>query len=594
MSKKAKYLVIMESPSKCRKVSEYLGDEYIVKASMGHITDLAKGGKFGIGVDVENDFKPRYVLNEDKYSLMEELMEDAKNVKKIYIFTDPDREGENIAWHLYERLVDVGKPIVRGRFNEIKKDKVLKAIEEAGELNMPLVRAAESRRILDRIVGFNSSPYLMNTVGKGLSAGRVQSVLVRLVIDKERSIEEFVPETFWTLQTSGKKDNINFPIKLPYSIKDEQEGKDLFKKLKETKQFEVVQVHADNEKKFPIPPLITSTLQRVMSSEFGMSAEDTMKAAQALYEQGNITYIRTDSVRASEEAIESVREYIKENKFELPQKAYAYKNKDNSQDAHECLRPSNLQLDPNENYDIINLNEKKVYKAIHNYFVASQMEPAIYSTLKITFRSKEHPDLEMKASGKALISLGFLEIFNKKVDEAMEIPSFKKGDILDLNINCAKLEKKATQPPARFSEAKLIKELEQRGIGRPATYAQLLSKITDRNYVEKNGVVYRATDLGKKITDLLSKNFSFMDYDYTKKMEEELDEIAKGKKTSLEMLQAFYPPFKEELNNAYKKAGSTFCEKCNSVMNKRKGKNGDFIACSNYPSCFNTKSLDSN
>jgi len=586
-----KYLVIVESPSKGRKIQTFLGDEYIVKASMGHITDLASGGKFGIGVDIENDFKPRYVLNSDKFALIDELMADAKVVEKIYIFSDNDREGENIAWHLYQRLVDVGTPIVRGTFNEIKKDKILKAIKDAGDINMPLAKAAEARRILDRIVGFNASPFLMNVVGKGNSSGRCQSVCVRLITDNQKSIEEFIPEDFWTLQTMVKKDNDIFQVKYGSSIKDEAFANATIDKLKNTKSFNVSSVSSAEEKRFPNPPLITSTLQRVMSKDFGISAEDTMKAAQALYEGGYITYIRTDSVRASDEAISEVREFIKDKTYDVPKKPHVYKNKDSSQDAHECLRPSDLSLDPDDNFAIIDANEKRAYKLIHNFFVASQMEPAVYATLKVSFSSKEFPELEMRASGKALIKQGYLEIFGKALDGAIEIPNLSKGDEVFNNQKTSRMEKKSTQPPARFSEDKLIKELDIRGIGRPATYAQLLSKITDRNYVEKKGSVYHATDLGKKVSKILTDNFSFMNYDYSRKMEEQLDDVANGKITSLQMLQDFYPSFKKELNNAYVQSGTTMCDKCGSAMIKRTTDGKEWLGCQNYPSCRHTKQI---
>lgn len=407
-----KTLVIVESPSKADKIQNYLGKDYIVMASKGHITDLAKGGKHGLGVDVDNNFRPHYVLMEDKYDTLDALLAAAKKVDQIFVASDPDREGEAIAWHLADRLDGVGKPIKRMVFNEIKKDKLLKAVKEVREIDMDLFHSQEARRILDRLVGFMASPFLMNFFGSKLSAGRVQSVVTRMVIDREREIESFVPEDYWTIQVNLSKDGKDsFVTKYSGRLTDQTTADDMKKRLS-VNDYVVSEVLAEEEKRYPQAPLVTSTLQRIMSKDYGFSADRTMKAAQSLYESGYCTYIRTDSVRVGDDALKDVRDWLKSNNHEVPKKAYAYKNKDAAQDAHECIRPSDLSLDPKDQMAIIDPDEKKVYETIWKYFVASQMMPAVYSTLKVTAHVKNDKGAEVKASGKALNSRGFLEILD--------------------------------------------------------------------------------------------------------------------------------------------------------------------------------------
>lgn len=588
-----KTLVIVESPAKGHHIQEYLGKDYIVMASKGHITELAKGGKHGLGVEIEKDFKPRYVLSDDKIDVLDSLMAAAKKVDQILVASDPDREGEAIAWHIADRLADVGKPIKRIVFNEIKKAKILKAVKEPRDIDMNLFHSQEARRILDRLVGFTASPFLMNFFGGNLSAGRVQSVVTRMVIDREREIEAFVPEEFWTIQVLLNKGKEEFLTKYSGQLRDLKSAEDAKQKLN-TPEYLVSEVLAEEEKKSPQAPLVTSTLQRLMSKTHGFSADRTMKAAQALYESGYCTYIRTDSVRVGDEALEELRKWLSDNKHEVPKKANVYKNKDAAQDAHECIRPSDLTLSPTENYAIIDPDEKIVYETIWRYFVASQMMPAVYNTLKVTAHSKLDKTAEVKASGKALKSKGFLEILGIEDDSKIEIPNLVKGDILTLGKTVpVRMEKKQTQPPPRYSEDKLIKELVNKNIGRPATYAELLSKITARNYVEKKGNVFHATDLGKKITDVLNKFFTFMDYNYTAKMESQLDEIENGKINHVDMLKKFYPSYKLELDKAYVNSGGALCDKCGSPMSTRtvKASGTKFLACSAYPKCKNTRNV---
>lgn len=590
-----KTLVIVESPAKAESIQKYLGKDYVVLASKGHITELAKGGHFGLGVDIDKDFKPHYVLSPDKIDVLTTLMAAAKKVDRILIASDPDREGEAIAWHLAKRLEDMGKPIKRVVFGEIKKAVVQKAVQNPRDVDMNLFHSQEARRILDRLVGFMASPFLMNFFGPKLSAGRVQSVVTRMVIDREREIEAFVPEEFWTIQVVLSKDGKSgFQTKYvgrPTDAKTAEAAR--LQLLAKGSPYVISEVNASPEARYPQAPLVTSTLQRIMSKEHGLSADRTMKAAQSLYEAGYCTYIRTDSVRVGDEAVEDVRKWLTDNKYELPKKPIIYKNKNSAQDAHECIRPSDLGLKPGDNFAIIDPDEKIVYEAIWKNFVASQMVPAIYDTLKITAHVQGDPKAEVKASGKALRSKGFLEVLGVTDDSKIEIPQVKLGDVLQqFGKIPVQMDKKSTQPPPRFSEDKLIKELDNRNIGRPATYAELLSKITARNYVEKKGSVFHATDLGKKITDELAQFFTFMDYDYTAKMEAQLDEVESGKVDHVDMLRKFYPGFKKELDKAYLGHGATMCSKCGSPMSVRTTKTGDkFLGCSGYPKCKHTINL---
>lgn len=588
-----KTLVIVESPAKGHKVQEYLGKDYIVMASIGHITDLGKGGAHGIGVDIDNNFRPHYVLSDDKIDVLNGLMAAAKKCDQIYIASDPDREGEAIAWHLQERLADMGKPIKRVTFNEIKKSVILKAIKEPRDVNMNLFHSQEARRILDRLVGFMASPFLMNCVAPKLSAGRVQSVVTRIIIDREREIEAFIPEEFWTIQVNLAKGKEDFVTKYSGQLKDAKAADAMKTKLNAPNvEYLVSNVTADEDKKAPSPPLVTSTLQRIMSKVHGFAADRTMKAAQTLYESGYCTYIRTDSTRVGDEALDEVRQWIKDNNYVLPKKANVYPNKEAAQDAHECIRPSDLNLAPG-NYEIVTPDEKLVYETIWKYFVASQMMPAVYNTLKVTAHVKGDKSAEVKASGKALKSKGYLEVLGIEDDSKIEIPNLIVGDVVTLSGKLpVRMEKKQTQPPPRYSEDKLIKELVAKSIGRPATYAELLNKLTARNYVEKKGSVFHATDLGKKITDILSQYFTFMDYNYTAKMEQQLDEIEGGKVNHIDMLKKFFPKFKVELDKAYLGHGGTLCKLCGSPMSTRTTKTGDkFLGCSSYPKCRGTVNI---
>lgn len=590
-----KTFIIVESPSKAVKIQEYLGDDYIVMASKGHIADLVKNGPYNLGIDLEK-FIPRYSLMPDKIDLLGEMMSVAKECKEIIIFADGDREGESISWHLRERLKDMEVPIKRGIFNEITKSAIKKAVASPIDIDMPMVRAQESRRMLDRIVGFMASPFLRNHFNTNLSAGRVQSVVTKMVIDREKEINSFIPEDFWNIHVSLSNGTDNFVAKYDTRITDQQTAdtvKSVFKGTGTPVVFEVSDVIAKDEKRSPYAPLITSKLQQVMSKAHGFSADRTMKAAQSLYENGYCTYIRTDSTRVSDEAMTMVRDWLSANNYDLPAAPNVYKNKDSSQDAHECIRPTEMDLDPNNNYEIIDPDQKKVYQTIWKFFVSSQMKPAIYNTLKVVLHPVGNPNYKVRASGKALKYKGFLEILGMNDDSKIDIPMLNVGDQLNLfGKTPVKVEKKQTQPPARFSEATLIDELDKKGIGRPATYAELLTKITNRNYVEKNGNTYYGTDLGKKICDILDSHFTFMNYNYTAEMEKKLDLIANQKMNHVDMLNDFYKSFKNELDKAYIADGIGLCPLCGASTVERTTKTGSkFVGCRLYPSCRWTKNI---
>lgn len=591
----SKVLVIVESPAKGRKIQDILGKDYIVMASVGHITELAKGGIHGIGVDVNNNFKPRYVLSSNKFEVMDELLAAAKKVDSIIMATDPDREGEAIAWHLADRLGDTGKPIKRMTFKKITKEVINKSVKDLRDIDMDLFHSQEARRILDRLVGFMASPFLMNFFGPKLSAGRVQSVVTRMVIDREREIEAFIPEDFWTIQTKlTTSNNESFIAKYINRITNVDDA-NTAKLALDVNNYVISDIIASEEKKNPQPPLVTSTLQRFMSKVHGFDAERTMKAAQTLYEGGYVSYIRTDSVRVGDDETKELRKWIQKSGFAIPTKPLSYKNKDAVQDAHECIHPTDLDLEPGKNYEIVQPDEKLVYEMIWKSYIASQMTPAVYDTMSVTAHPQGNPNFKVKSSGKALKDKGYLQMFGVDDGEGINIPQLKVGELVSLSgKGSLKMEKKSTQPLPRYSEDKLIKELDNRNIGRPATYADLLSKICTRNYVEKKGNVYHATDLGKKITDELKKFFTFVDYDYTAKMERQLDEIESGKINHIDMLKKFFPEFKKELDQAYLKHGGSLCEKCGAPMSIRSTKNGDkFMGCSTFPKCRNTFQIKS-
>jgi DNA topoisomerase-1 len=590
----SKTLVIVESPGKVKKISKFLGDDYIVKASFGHIVDLSTTGKGRLGVDIENNFEPKYEVIPDKKDKIRAIVTAASKVSRIYIASDNDREGEAIAFHLAEILKKTKLPIQRVTFNAITKAAVTKAVKDPGELNKDLYDAQQARRVLDRIVGFSVSPFLIKRLGPNLSAGRVQSVAVRLVVDREREIEAFEPEEYWNISTTHTKENDKekFLAKYAKKVTDGKTAKKIKSDL-DTDTYKVGNVVEEERKKNPYPPLITSSLASAAAGKYRFAAARTMKAAQSLYEKGAITYIRTDSVRSAPEAIANVRTWLEENGYDKPDKANNYSTKKNAQDAHEAIRPTDVSLTAQNLY--VTDDEQKIYKLIWERFVASQMKPALYDSVAATVESSSGHLL--KANGRTLKYKGWLEIagdLDKKDDDA-RLPKLIKGEALELVAPKVMAEQKFTKPPSRYSEQTLIKELEKRGIGRPSTYASIMGKITNKSYVVRKSNAFVPTDRGKQVVDKLKEFFDFLQYDYTASMESKLDQIADGKLGYAKMLAEFYKPFQSQLKKAYGSDQKDYgfkCNKCNSQMVLKHGSFGFFLACIDYPTCKNTVSCD--
>jgi DNA topoisomerase I len=588
-------LIIVESPNKVKKIQEYLGNEYVVLASYGHICDLSKNGKHGIGIDILNNFKPHYSLMKDKIEVLDAILNAAGKANSIFLACDGDFEGEAICNHIKRYLVSTNKLIKRIKFSEITKSAISKAIADPIDIDQNIVNAQEGRRILDRIIGFMVSPFLMNFYGSNLSAGRVQSVAVRMIVDRENEIQKFKPEEFWNIYSKFLTDK-NEPLTTKFKGKtsNKEETDKLISIIKEKNDFYVYSVSSSKKKEKPPAPLTTAALLQHMAKKFGFEPERTMKAAQSLYENGLCTYIRTDSTRIAEESLGPVRKYITKSGFNVPDKPNVYEAKSSAQDAHECIRPTNIELNIDNNWSGASSSddEKEVYNIIWKYFVASQMKPAIWDTMSIVIKSRSKNNLSFTTSGKALSYKGYLELFGDIDVNKIDLPNLKDGD--ELKICEIKPEQKFTQPPPRYNVGTMLEELEAKQIGRPATYADITQKIEHRNYVEKKGSTYRPTELGIKITNILVKLFPFMEYDYSAEMERQLDDIAAGKLNRTTMLEEFFSPFKQQLNKAYIEHGSSLCEKCKSPMVKRfvKETGKTFVGCSAYPYCKFISSVD--
>lgn len=593
--KNNKTLVVVESPGKVKKIQEYLGDDYVVRASFGHVRDLSTGSKGNpLGVKIENDFEPIYKMLFDKIDKVQSIIDATSACDKIYLATDNDREGESIAWHLFACLDSTGKLIKRVKFNEITKTAINKAVSNPIDLDRDLFDAQQARRVLDRIVGFLASDYL-KSVGENLSAGRVQSVAAKLIIDKEREIESFIPDEYWNINSYVVKngDAEEFLLKLNDKVTNEQDAKSFRVKL-EKDDYVVDLVDAKEKKRPASPPFTTSSLQQAASAKHNMKVATTMRIAQSLYESGYITYMRTDSVRVAPEAITSVRDYLTKNNFSIPKVENNYSTNSAAQDAHEAIRPTDVTNNPSNVF--LNDDEQKLYKLIWERFVSSQMEPAVYDTVSVV--AKTSSGLKLKASGKSLKSDGWLAISTDQKKEASDdivLPVLKVGDKLSLTEKKVKIEQKFTQPPQRYTEASLVKELEKRSIGRPSTYATIIETVKNRHYVDLNGKSYTATDLGKKVIDKLTKNFKFMDYDYTAEMETQLDQVAEGKLTYLKMMNDFFIPFKLECKKAQYdelKDYGIACPKCQGKTVLNHGKFGYFMSCIDKNNCKGSVSVD--
>jgi DNA topoisomerase-1 len=618
----AKALVVVESPAKAKTINKYLGRDYKVVASMGHIRDLPKSK---LGVDVDNDFAETYESIESRKKIIKELKDAAKDASDIYVATDPDREGEAIGWHLSEELKGKKRKIHRLTFNEITKKAVQEAMKHPRAIDQKMVAAQRARRVLDRLVGYKISPLLWEKVRRGLSAGRVQSVALKLVCDREAEIEAFVPEEFWNIfaRLAGPQPP-DFEAKLlkkdgeTVKVGNEQESAAILAGL-EHATWTVSSVTTKERKRHAAPPFITSKLQQTAR----FPVKKTMLLAQQLYEGGIeipglagglITYMRTDSVRVSEEALGAVRELIKTRYGAdyLPEQANFYKTKSDAQDAHEAIRPTSLEHDPETVKPYLTQDQYSLYRLIWNRFVASQMPPATFDETIVDITAAE---FVFRVKGTVPKFAGWMAAYGLTPGETEEteskkdaddegaalgvLPPLAQGDILELK--ALRPDQKFTQPPPRFSEATLVKELEDNGIGRPSTYASIIAVLQDREYVHKTEGRFRPSALGRMISDLLTKSFvDIIDVEYTRSLEDDLDKIEQGKTDYVKTLADFYKKFKKDLARAGKemidlKRGIEIgeaCDKCGMPMLKRVGKFGLFIACSGYPDCTNTREIE--
>ena len=619
-----KSLVIVESPAKSKTIGKYLGKQFVVKASLGHIKDLPKKD---LAVDVDGDFTPKYEVIEGKRKLIQELKQAAKGVDAVYLAADPDREGEAICYHLAEELQSKkgdGPKIFRVMFNEITANAVKKAFETPLAVNTNLVDAQQARRVLDRLVGYKISPLLWDKVRRGLSAGRVQTVALRLIVDRERVIRAFLKEEYWTVDVAlgaqkapvlkarlAKVDGVN-PV-----LGNEASTQAVVAAV-DGASYTVSSLATREKRRNPVPPFITSTLQQEASRKLRFSVKRAMGLAQRLYEGvelgsegavGLITYMRTDSVRVSNDALDEVRKFIPErySPGHIPEKPNLYKGKKDAQDAHEAIRPTSVYNTPEAMEKFLSEDELKLYRLVWNRFVASQMAPALFdqTTIEVMARGNNESDYLFRATGSVLKFDGFLAVYqegkDQKDDEDDELkaklPAVTQGE--SLKFRSIDPEQHFTEPPPRFNEATLVKELEADGVGRPSTYASILSTIQERGYVKKEGGKFFPTDLGFVVTDLLIANFDdIFDVHYTARMEEELDHIEDGKIDWRRAMSDFYDKFKVDLVRAesemedikrMEKPTDLTCDKCSRPMVLKWGKHGYFISCSGYPECTNTR-----
>ncbi len=616
-------LVIMESPTKASTVKSYLGSSYKVVASKGHIRDLPKST---LGIDVDNNFEAHYINIRGKGDLIKELKKEVKNADRIYLATDPDREGEAIAWHLITALAIPPEKANRVTFNSVTKAVVKEGIKHPRQIDMDIVNAQQARRILDRIVGYKLSPFLWKTVKSGLSAGRVQSVSTKIIVDRENEIRAFVPEEYWTIEAVLlTKDGKKVKTKLyglasdgnKLSIGNEEEAKKVFDAVN-GKDFAVSDIKLGKKLKNPSPPFTTSTLQQEASRKLNYQSQRTMKIAQELYEgmnlgsefggvQGLITYMRTDSMRISDEARDAAKTFITEKYGEeyYPKTPRVYKSKGNNvQDAHEAIRPSNLNLEPAAIKKALTTEQYKLYKLIWDRFIASQMQSAELSTVQTDFNCEGYI---FRTSGYTVKFPGYMALYEESTDdkntddENVKLPEMKVGDILASE--SVTPVQHFTEPPARYNDATLVKYLEEKGIGRPSTYATIITTIISRGYVKREGKQLVPTPLGEVTTELMCENFpDIVDCKFTAYMESQLDDIESGKTTMLDVISGFYKNFSVELEAAFKNVADRdielpveetdiICENCGSRMIVKNGRFGKFAACPNYPACKNTKPL---
>lgn len=612
-------LVIVESPTKAKTIQKYLGKDYRVMASGGHVCDLPEKS---LGIDVDDDFKPSYVMVKEKKDTVKRLKAAVKESEQTFLATDPDREGEAISWHL-SNVLDLGDDAQRIEFNEISNRAVNAAIKNPRHINMNLVNAQQARRVLDRLVGYKISPILNQKIKQGLSGGRVQSAALKMIVDREREIRAFVPEEYWNIyamltklgKTTAFKatlaDKNGKKIKIDNGIAAQQTEEELLKG-----EYTVESVKRGESKSHSGAPFTTSTLQQDGSNRLGITAPEVMKLAQQLYEGVNVegsgltalvTYIRTDSVRVSAEAQKEAKEYIEKNfgSEYAPEKYNYYTTKSaNVQDAHEAIRPISLAVTPESIKDKVARNLYRLYKLIYDRFLASQMSEAIYNTLNVKIKADCGANkYGFKITGKTIIFKGFTIVYEHDKEEdddngTQKLPDFAEGE--KLNLKEIKKEQKFTKPPTRFSDATLIKAMEENGIGRPATYANVLSVLSHRDYVEKEGKLLKPTQLGETVTQFMEKNFAdIVDVQFTASMENKLDDVVNGNKWQ-DVLASFYPHFNECITKAYfgekkvkmeEEVTDVICDKCGAHMVVRNGKFGKFLACPNYPKCKNIKNI---
>lgn len=608
----AKSLVIVESPAKAKTIEKFLGkSHYTVKASVGHVRDLPKSQ---LGVDIENNFEPKYINIRGKGDVIKELKKEAKKAKKVYLATDPDREGEAISWHLSYILNIDEEEKCRIEFNEITKDAIKKAIKSPRNINLNLVDAQQARRVLDRLLGYQISPILWQKVRKGLSAGRVQSVTTKLICEREEEIKAFVPKEYWSIEliASNKEEN-NLTLKFygkdneKIELENEEQVKEILKTI-ENGNLVVTKIESRSRRKSAPKPYTTSVLQQDAANKLNFTTKKTMMVAQELYEGidvkgegtvGLISYIRTDSKRISEEAREKAKGYIIESIGENYYKDHAKDSKGKKekkvQDAHEAIRPTSVDRTPDSIKDSLSKEQYKLYNLIWRRFVASQMEDSVFDVLNVECKIE---DLIFKATGSKLKFDGYTKIYNFTEREDKILPSLDEGEIL--KIQEYNPQQHFTSPPPRYTEASLVKTLEELGIGRPSTYAPTITTILNREYVEKDGASLVPTELGIIVTKILDENFQkFMEVDFTADMESQLDQIEEGNAEWKNVVEEFYSPLAEAIRIAIEKIEKVnmdeetdeICELCGSNMVIKYGRFGKFMACKNYPECKNTKPI---
>lgn len=609
-----KKLLIVESPAKAGTIKKYLGKDYTVMASMGHIIDLPKSQ---MGVDLENDFTPRYITIRGKGPLLTQLKKEAKKADKVYLATDPDREGEAISWHLANALNIDPDSDCRVTFNEITKNAVKSAIKTPRSIDMDLVDAQQARRVLDRIVGYTLSPILWEKVKRGLSAGRVQSVATKLICDREEEIENFTPQEYWTVEATMTEPSSRKDFIAKYygengsevKINNAEEAAKITADIKDA-EFVVEKVKRGQQKRNPQPPFTTSTLQQDASKKYNFQAAKTMQIAQTLYEGVNIggkigsigliTYMRTDSLRIADDAQKEAVDYLTNTYGSEYVNPKQYKTKKSAQDAHEAIRPTSISIKPIDIKDKLTNDQYRLYKLIWERFAASQMSSAVYDTMQTTIRAGRHT---FKASGSNVKFKGYMTVYVESADEkeakSKMLPPLEENQRLKLK--CSEEKQHFTQPPARYSDATLIRELEENGIGRPSTYAPTISTIVSRGYVVRNKKQLIPTELGFVTSEIMKNNFSdIVDVEFTADMEQELDNVEEGSLEWKKVLNDFYPSFCDSLEKAQKniekiqikdEESDVLCEKCGRKMVYKLSKFGKFLACPGYPECKNTKTI---